>query len=546
MTSLTIIALLAAETVAPKPAIRRLTHSQYNNTVRDLLGDQTRPADQFPQEDFVNGFKNQTAAQDIPPLLAQAYDAAAEKLAERAFQAGQDPNQLIPCKPRSASDTFCRGRFIREFGLKAFRRPLTTVEINRYGSTFEKEARRTGDFLVGARAVIEAMLQSPKFLFLIETNGPGRAYETASRLSYFLWDTMPDKDLFRSAVSGELNTEVGVRKTVDRMLKDERARQAVDQFVSEWLRFDLVLNTVKDRALYPQYTPELAAAMTEETRRLISHVVWNDRNFMEVFEADYAFVNSDLAAIYALPAPAGEFEMVKFPAESERAGLIGQGLYLAQTSKPGETSPTIRGYYVREHFLCQQVPDPPPGTNSNLPPLREDMPQTNRQRLQDHLIQRTCAGCHSLMDPIGFGLEKFDVIGRHRDTHRITFFPDRRDRQSKPKTVELPLDVSGTISGVPNSSFSSPKELGKILARSAECQDCVVKQLFRYAYARRETDRDKPLLQEATRVFRSSEFHFREVLAFFAKSLALEGAAPGSDPPTAKAAYNNPVREGHP
>ena len=546
MISLTIIALLAAETVAPKPAIRRLTHSQYNNTVRDLLGDQTRPADQFPQEDFVNGFKNQAAAQDIPPLLAQAYDAAAEKLAERAFQAGQDPNQLIPCKPRSASDTVCRNRFIREFGLKAFRRPLTTVEINRYGSTFEKEARRTGDFLVGARAVIEAMLQSPKFLFLIETNGPARAYETASRLSYFLWDTMPDRDLFRAAASGELNTEVGVRKTVDRMLNDERARQAVDQFVSEWLRFDLVLNTVKDRALYPQYTPELAAAMTEETRRLISHVVWNDRNFMEVFEADYAFVNSELAALYALPAPAGEFEMVKFPAESERAGLVGQGLYLAQTSKPGETSPTIRGYYVREHFLCQQVPDPPPGTNSNLPPLREDMPQTNRQRLQDHLIQRTCAGCHSLMDPIGFGLEKYDVIGRRRDTHRITFFPDRRDREGKPKSVELPLDVSGTISGLPNSSFSSPKELGKILARSPECQDCVVKQLFRYAYARRETDRDKPLLQEATRIFRSSEFRFKEVLAFFARSLALEVVAPGIDTPTAKAAYNNPVREGHP
>jgi hypothetical protein len=303
------------------------------------------------------------------------------------------------------------------------------------------------------------------------------------------------------------------------MLANERAKQALDEFVSQWLRFDLILNTVKDRALFPQFTPELAAAMTEETRLLIGDAVWNGRSFMEIFEAGYGFLNADLAALYELPSPPGEFEKVNFPVESDRAGLIGQAMFLALTSKPGETSPTIRGYYVREHFLCQTVPDPPPGTNSNLPPLREEMPQTNRQRLNEHL-ERTCAGCHSLMDPIGFGLEKYDTIGRRREKQLVTFFPDRRDREGKPKTVQLALDVSGTVSGVPNGAFSSPKGLGQILARSQVCQDCIVKQLFRYAFGRHETDADRPLLETGYGVFRKSEFRLTEVMRFLATALA--------------------------
>jgi hypothetical protein len=530
MILLTIVALLAADTIMAAPVMRRLTHSQYNNTVRDLLGDQTRPADQFPQEDFTNGFKNQSAAQDIPPLLAEAYDAAAEKLAERAFQSGQDVNHLIPCKPRSVSDAACRNRFIREFGLKAFRRPLTIAEANRYSTVFAKEARRTGKFLNGAQLVVEAMLQSPKFLFRIEQGGSRRGHQIAGRLSYFLWDTMPDRELFRAAGAGELNTEPGVEKAVARMLGDERAKEALDEFISQWLRFDLVLNTVKDRTLFPQFTPELATAMTEETLRLIADVVWNDRSFMEIFEADYGFLNSDLAALYGMPAPAGEFEKVRFPAGSERAGLTGQAMFLALTSKPGETSPTVRGYYVREHFLCFQVPDPPPGTNSNLPPLRVDMPQTNRERLKDHL-ERQCAGCHSLMDPIGFGLEKFDVIGRRREKQLVTFFSDRRDRESKGKVVELPLDVSGTVSGLKDGNFTSPKGLGQILARSPQCQDCIVKQFFRYAFGRRETDADKSLLDKASNRFRASEFRLKELLSFLAKSLS---------------SYDSPIRAENP
>ena len=508
--------LAMSEAPATKRPLRRLTHSQYNNTVRDLLGDQTRPADAFPQEDFVNGFKNQIAAQDISPLLAEAYNGAAERLAKSAFLGGLDSNRLIPCMSAAAG---CAEKFVRSFGLRAFRRPLTPAETARYTALFRDGMKRSGDagFLSGAQLVIEAMLQSPKFLFRVD--GGASPYDVAAALSYFLWDTMPDEDLFRAAAAGELGGKPGIEKAVKRMIGNPLARQAVDEFTAEWLRFDLVRSAVKDRTLFPQFSPELAMAMTEETRRLVADLVWNDRNFTDLFTAGYAYVNSDLASLYGVSAPANEFDRVRLPAATERAGVLGQGTFLAQTSKPGETSPTVRGYFVREQFLCHQVPDPPPGTNSNLPPLRVDRPQTNRDRLKEHTTNRTCLGCHSMMDPIGFGFEKFDAIGRRRDKQTIKFFPDRRAKDQTPVTVELELDTAGNVSGLANSDFRAPSELGRILANSAECQECIVKQLFRYAYGRRETDADGPALKKAAEVFRSSQFRLKYLIMFLAGSI---------------------------
>ncbi|MGH9665346.1 MAG: DUF1592 domain-containing protein, partial [Bryobacteraceae bacterium] len=253
-----------APAVKTAPVLHRLTHSQYNHTVRDLLGEESNPADQFPPEDFVNGFKGQYQTQDIGPLLADTYSASAEKLARTAFRGG-DTHGLIPCKPRSPSDAVCRAKFVRSFGLKAFRQPLSDNEARRYGSLFSREASAQHDFLKGAQIVVEAMLQSPEFLFRIEngTNPAWRAYEAASKLSYFLWDSMPDTALFRSAANGELNTPAGFERVARRMLADPRAHRSVDEYVAEWLRFDRVLSAVKDRRAYPQFTPELAQAMAE-------------------------------------------------------------------------------------------------------------------------------------------------------------------------------------------------------------------------------------------------------------------------------------------
>jgi len=305
-------------------------------SVRDLVGDFSRPADRFPPEDFVNGFKNQLRTQGVPPLLAEAYSASAEKLALNAFRAG-DVNGLIPCKPASAADTKCRDEFVRSFGMRAFRRPLTDGELGRYAALFAAQAGgASGRFLDGARVVVEAMLQSPKFLFHAEAaaNGRLRDYELASRLAYLLWDTMPDQRLFDAAAKGELRTPEGLERTARRMLEDPHGRQAVDEFFAEWLRFDRVLSGVKDRRRYPEFTPELAAMMVQETRMLLDGLVWSDGNFMEAFTAGYSFLNADLASLYRVPAPSGEFERVRFPDGSPRAGLLGHASFLSSTAGP--------------------------------------------------------------------------------------------------------------------------------------------------------------------------------------------------------------------
>jgi hypothetical protein len=265
--------------------------------------------------------------------------------------------------------------------------------------------------------------------------------------------------------------------------------------------------------------------MTEETRRLVSDLVWGDRNFMDLFRAGYAFVNSDLATLYGVPAPANEFEKVMFPADSQRAGVLGQAAFLAMTSKPGETSPTVRGLFVRDQFLCQQVPDPPPGINSTLPPVTIDKPQTNRQRLQEHVTNPTCAGCHSLMDPIGFGFEKFDAIGQMHEKQTVLVMPAHGDRKSRLVRLSLDIDPSASVSGIPNSKFSSPKELGRILADSPVCQECMVKQLFRYTFGRRETSADNPVIRKGLNAFRDSGFHWKELMVYIANAVAAaEGA----------------------
>jgi Protein of unknown function (DUF1592)/Protein of unknown function (DUF1588)/Protein of unknown function (DUF1587)/Protein of unknown function (DUF1595)/Protein of unknown function (DUF1585) len=499
-----------ASSARPAQVLRRLTHSQYNNTVGDLLADQSAPANQFPPEDFVNGFKNQYQAQSLSPLLVEAYSAAAERLAYKAFQGG-DRRGLIPCKPLAKSAA-CRARFVREFGLKAFRRPLEPAEQKRYQELFQSET----DITKGAQLVIEAMLQSPNFLFRLEqTSDPKlKPYVTASRLSYALWDSMPDAGLLEKAARGELSTAEGIEATARGMLADPRARRSLDEFVSQWLRFDRLLTASKDRRRYPGFNREAAAAMTEEARVFIADLVWNDRNFMDAFTADYSFINADLASIYGVAAPAREFDRVAFPVESERAGLLGQSLFLALTAKPDDTSPTARGLFIREQFLCQHVSEPPPGVNTNLPEVTEAKPQTNRERLREHVTNPSCSTCHSLIDPIGYGFEKFDAIGARRDKFKLMFFGSDHgdDRRKQARTVELELDTAGYVAGIPDSKFSSPRELGAVLARSPQCQECLVKQYFRYLSGRMETPADRNLIRQVTEDFRKSQFRFRELI----------------------------------
>jgi hypothetical protein len=503
----------ARRTHAEQQVLRRLTHSQYDNTVRDLLGDRSYPSKLFPPEDFIDGFKTQIHGQSISPILAEAYSAAAEKLA--GDWQGKDPGP----------------QFVREFGKRAFRRPITAQEQKRYSALYAKG---------GARLVIEAMLQSPSFLFRLEATPvkEHQPYAKASRLSYMLWDTMPDDTLIKAAERGDLDTPEGFQKHARRMLDDARARQAVDEFIAQWMRFDRVLTMVKERRAYPLFTRELAVAMTEETRRLAADLIWNNKNFMDLYTAKYAFLNSDLAQLYNLPAPSEEFAKVTFPADSERAGILGQAAFLALTAKPADTSITARGLFVRESFLCQQVPQPPPGVNANLPVPTADKPMTNRDRLGVHLSNPSCASCHTLIDPIGFGFEKFDGVGARREKAKVEI--PSYNRRDGNKTVELPLDSTGYVAGIQKSDFSSPKGLGEVLSANRQCQECVVKQLFRYSMGRHENTTDRLTIERAFDDFKQSGFRFQELLISLVKwsqfppADPVRGAGTGSTTLTAK------------
>jgi hypothetical protein len=515
----------------PKQLVRRLTHAQYDNTVRDLLGDYSKPAERFPPEDYVDGFKNQLTAQGMPPLLVETYSTAAERLALNAFRIG-DINGLVPCPPSQGSgadkwawnDAKCRDMFVRKFGLRAFRRPLTDDEVKRYSAVFAQQARVNRRFLDGARVVVEAMLQSPNFLFHVEAGPDGRYtdYDVASRLSYLLWNTMPDEALFDAAAKGELSTAAGRDRAARRLLENvPKGRQALDQFFEEWLRFDRVVNAVKSGRFQP-FTPELALAMAEETRTLLHHLVWNDRSFMEALTADYSFLTTELADMYGLPAPREQFDMVKFPPDSNRAGILGQGTFLASTAGPTDTSPTARGIFIRERLLCQHVPPPPPGVITTLPdPLGTAKPKGRRQLMVEHVENPTCASCHRLMDPIGFGFEHFDAIGQYREKELIPVGGRRGGGgggRGGPPPIALDIDAQGEIAGLPNSNFSGAKELGTLLANSPVCQECIVRQMFRYSYGRLETSADEKTIDQLYDQFKASGFKLKRLLVALVES----------------------------
>src|SRR5579864_270649 len=498
--------------------VRRLTHSEYDNTVRDLLGDYSRPALHFPPEDYVDGFKNQAQYQGMTPLLVEAYSTAAETLALNAFRAG-DINHLIPCKPAGAADVKCRDLFVRSFGSRAFRRPLRDVEFKRYAAAFSAQASASGKFLEGARTVVEAMLQSPNFLFHLEAGPDGQSvdYDIASRLSYLLQDTMPDKTLLDAAAKGELRTAAGREAATRRLLDDLHAHEALDEYFDQWLRFDRVLNSSKEGRRFPEFSLEMAQNMVEETRRLLDHVVWDDRNFMELLTADYAYLSADLATLYKFPAPPGQFELVQFPAGAHRAGLLGEASFLAANAGPTETSPTARGIFIREQLLCQHVPPPPPNVDTNLPEAKIGRASCRRQRMLAHEENQLCASCHRLMDPIGFGLESFDAIGRFRDHETILIESPTGNRRDD-KKINLDLDTQGEIAGIPNSAFSDSSQLGRILSQSPVCQECMVRQIFRYAFGRLETSSDEETIHQLFATFRDSGFHFKDLLPGLVRS----------------------------
>lgn len=410
--------------------VHRLNAAEYDNTVRDLLGDTRGFGKTFPQDDGADSFTNIADALTISPLLFERYESAAESL---AIAAVRNPT-VAACRPtQSAPDCFTA--VMTRFLPRAFRRPVHGDEVQRYVQIAMNILGGGGSQDDGLQAAFQAALLSPYFIFRIESDPkPGDTsphavsdYELASRLSYFLWSTMPDDVLFAYAAAGKLGTADVFDREVARMLADPKAQTLLDSFATPWLlhSFD---EATPDPALFPLWNQDLAADLRSETRAFLGTFLFEDESFADVLTARFTFLNARLATYYGIAGPTGTpLRRVELSPSSHRGGLLTHGSILTMTSVATRTSPVRRGEWVLAELLCSPPPPPPPG----VPPLEATVSVgTMRQRMEEHRKNPFCATCHTQMDPIGFALENYDAVGRWRDTDQ-----------------GMPIDASGQLPG---------------------------------------------------------------------------------------------------
>jgi hypothetical protein len=480
--------------------IRRMTRVEYDNTVRDLLGDDTRPAQGFVAEEESLGFNNQAKALNVTQLLAEQYLEAAEALASEAVK---DLPGLTGCDDALA-DAACAEQFIVDFGTKAFRRPLGADEVERYRTLFDVWS---GDgFETAIRMVVTALLQSPHFLYRVEFGMPDPVqgdvveltqHEVASRLSYLLWNSMPDDELFAAASAGKLASREEISAQASRMLADPRAREAVQNFHTQWLGLGAMDAVVKDEQTYPSYDDSLRELWTAETEAFVSHVVFDgEGDVATLLSAPYTMVNAELADFYGMTGgPSGAaFEKVALDPE-QRAGFLTHASVMAINAMTNQTSPVHRGQFVRERLLCQVLPPPPDDVDINPPAV--DPTATTRERFAQHSEDPACAGCHQLMDPIGFGFENYDGIGLWRT-----------------KEGTLAVDASGEVveAGDATGSFVGAVELAQQLADSDMVRECVTTQWFRFGFGRPEEEADACSIDTIYEAFEASGWDIQTLL----------------------------------
>jgi hypothetical protein len=451
--------------------------TEYRNTVRDLLGETGSIVDLFPPNEEGLGFSNNADAQFVSGLLAENYLTAAETMATHAIA---KLDVIQPCDTASKGESPCARLFVQNFGRRAFRRPLSDAEVTRFVALYDV-GRMGATYAEGISVVLQAMLQSPNFLYRVEDGvapQPGQTvvplspHEVASRMSYFIWATMPDAALFAAADANALGTPAQVAAQAKRMMQDDRAKQMPGTFHREWLELTHALEAPKAPMMYPAWTPQLAADLFTESQTFVDQVFWIDGQLSSLIAAPYSFVNANVAKLYGATAPAGTAFAKVMLDPTQRAGILTQGTFLASHANPDQTSPVRRGKFVREQLLCQAVPLPP--NDVVVKPPDYDPNTSTRERYIQHEKEARCATCHTAMDPIGFGFESYDAIGGYRTL-------------DGPHTV----DATGKLTGTDvDGDFDGAVALIQKLARSADVQSCAVTQWFRFAQGRAEGDPD--------------------------------------------------------
>jgi hypothetical protein len=460
-------------------ALHRLNKREYNATVRDLLDTKLQPANSFPDDPVGSNFDNEGDSLSISPTLMKYYYTAATTLASEASL--KDFTVVTKCK--TATDSPCLKAYIASFGLKAWRRPLTTIEVD---SIFTNSARSMAaaaapgpEFI---RQTVSQFLVSPYFTFRIELDdAPGskatrklNAYELASRLSYFLWSSMPDEALLKAAADGTLLQDDVLKTKVASMINDPKASALVAGFADIWLGTDKAKHVKLDAALFPKFTDTIRDAMTRETAAFFQEYLKKDLDVNTMLTANFTYVNDELANYYGLPAPGSkEFVRVELPA-GPRRGVLSQGSILSATSTETRTSIVKRGMFILSNILCITPPDLPPGTTIDPLPEAPAPDKTTREILAEHIAKPACAGCHAVIDPPGFAMEGFGPDGLARTLDRGN-----------------PVDSSGAYAGKP---FSSASEFTNIIRSGGKFHECVAKKVFSYAMGRTLVSKDEELI----------------------------------------------------
>lgn len=523
--SKTLLTVLCAAGPQPGPApLRRLNRTQYSATLRDLLGIQASLGNLLPEEGAGGeGFDNAAETLFLSPLHAEKYLEAAraaldygskDPRSRRVFMTSRPGSEgrreEAPATPDDPQTAQSARAILERFIPRAFRRPAREGEVDQYLELFDAAVSRGEPFEQALLFAMQGVLVSPHFIFrLEEPNHDSQPklvghFEIASRLSYFLWDSMPDEELFRLAAEGKLNEPAVLREQAVRLLKDRKSREWAESFVEQWLGTrELGRNIKPDRTANRGYSSELEWALKQEPVLFFQHVISENRPVLDFLDADYTFLDSKLQRHYRLQVSGTNQQLKRFdlPADSHRGGLLGMGGVLAVTSLPHRTSPVLRGKWVRETLLGSPTPSPP----ANVPPLDDkstgSAPQTMRERLAKHRENPTCAACHAQIDPIGFGLENYDLLGRWRT-----------EESGKP------IDSQGQLPD--GAKFDGPAELKQVLLeRKDEFLRHLTTKLLGYALGRGLTLEDRCTVEEIVQQVKTGEYRSHELIAGIVSSV---------------------------
>jgi hypothetical protein len=486
--------------------LARLTRMQYGNAVTDLFApvDVGRPGSSLVEDSALGGFRNNSAI-PVSDLELRAY---ADEAALAAEVARANADVLTGCAmPDAADEEACVRSFVDGFVTRAYRRPVTEDETARLLELFHA-LRGAGETYAGAvSGLVETVLQSPHFLYRLELPGgePGTVvpldgYQVATRLAFFLWETIPDEALLAAAAAGELTSPEDVEAHARRMLDAPQAGRAIESFHLQWLGVDDVAAIDKDTEVYPVFDATLAQLMRRETALFADHVVREGDGRLEtLLLGGFSFLRGDLYTLYGLPGGTAEWARVEMD-PAVRPGLLTHASFLASHAHPDQTSPVHRGKTIRENLFCETLPAPPADVDDTPPD--PDPSLTTRERFAAHNEVEACAGCHRMMDPIGLTFEGFDGVGQHR-------------------TMEAgrAVDTSGEIHGtdVPG-AIDGVRELSERVLESRQARECLVRNWYRFAVGRLETSEDACSLGDAYARFEAADFDIRELLIGLAVS----------------------------